>query len=74
MDSFLALLSGLISSICVQANGQLSSYYGNYRATVLIHLIGLAGIAGVLLCPGGPAPLFRHPPGTEGFHAVHHPF
>ena len=50
MDSFLAVLSGLISSISVQANGQLSNYYGNYRATVLIHLIGLVGIVGVLLC------------------------
>ena len=49
MPGFLAALSGLIASFSVQANGQLSQQYGNYHATVMIHLIGLIAITGVLL-------------------------
>ena len=62
MSGFLAVLSGLISSFSVQANGQLSQHYGNYHATVLIHLIGLVAITGILFLRKLPPLGGKRPP------------
>lgn len=44
MTEFLSILSGILVSVMLLFNGQLSGAYGNAFATVLIHVTGLAGI------------------------------
>lgn len=44
MTEFLSILSGILVSVMLLFNGQLSGVYGNALATVLIHVIGLIGI------------------------------
>lgn len=44
MTEFLSILSGILVSVMLLFNGQLSEAYGNALATVLIHAIGLVGI------------------------------
>lgn len=48
MNILLALLSGIIVTVMISMNGELSDHYGIYVATVLIHLIGL--ITMIIVC------------------------
>ena len=41
MFSFLALLSGIVVAVMVVFNGDLTTAYGNYNATFIIHLVGV---------------------------------
>ena len=41
MYQFLALISGIIIAIMVTINGGLTTVYGVYTATVLIHIVGV---------------------------------
>lgn len=41
MYHFLSVLSGVFAAVMVVVNGELSSYYGLYSSTVVIHIIGL---------------------------------
>lgn len=41
MDSLLSMFTGLIITVMVIFNGQLSDYCGVYLSTVIIHLVGL---------------------------------
>lgn len=41
MASFLGVLNGFLYSIMNLFNAQLSTLYGNYLATVIIHVVGL---------------------------------
>lgn len=41
MYHFLSVLAGVFVAIMVLVNGQLSSYYGVYSSTVVIHIVGL---------------------------------
>ena len=41
MFTILATLTGVLNTITVMQNGQLSAFYGSYSGTVLIHLVGL---------------------------------
>lgn len=47
MFTILAMISGVINTVTVMQNGQLTAFYGSYSGTVLIHLTGLLAI---LLC------------------------
>ena len=49
MFYFLSLLMGILISIMVAFNGGLTSEYGVYSATVIIHIVGLILIAAVVL-------------------------
>ncbi len=49
MTEFLSILSGVLISVMLLFNGQLSGAYGNAFATVLIHIIGLVAISMWLL-------------------------
>lgn len=44
----LALLSGVVISVMVMFNGDLSAAYGTYWAAVIVHIVGVGGAA--LLC------------------------
>ncbi len=44
MAEFLSIFSGILISVMLLFNGQLSEAYGNAFATVLIHALGLLGI------------------------------
>ena len=46
---FLALLAGVLVTLMIGANGGLSAYYGIYKASVIIHVIGLAALSLTLL-------------------------
>jgi transporter family-2 protein len=41
MFNLLALLSGIVVAVMVVFNGDLTSVYGNYNATFIIHLVGV---------------------------------
>lgn len=41
MYHFLSVLAGIFVAIMVLVNGELSSYYGVYSSTVVIHIVGL---------------------------------
>lgn len=41
MSSIIALLDGVILAVMIMMNGTLANVYGNYSATVYIHLSGL---------------------------------
>lgn len=41
MYNFLALLSGVLIAVMVILNGDLTSVYGNYNATFIIHVVGV---------------------------------
>ncbi len=45
MPEFLSIFSGILISVMLLFNGQLSGAYGNAFATVLIHITGLVGIS-----------------------------
>ena len=49
MARFLSILSGILISVMMLFNGQLSEAYGNALATVLIHAVGLLGIGAWLI-------------------------
>ena len=49
MIILLAILSGMIITIMNVFNGQLSFYYGEYLAIVIIHLIGLITLIMILI-------------------------
>ena len=49
MTELLSILSGILVSVMLLFNGQLSEAYGNALATVLIHAIGLLGIGAWLI-------------------------
>lgn len=49
MAQFLSILSGILISVMLLFNGQLSEAYGNALATALIHAIGLVGIGAWLI-------------------------
>ncbi|NCB31179.1 MAG: EamA-like transporter family protein, partial [Clostridia bacterium] len=44
MFSFLSVISGVLIAVMIVCNGDLSSVYGNYQATVVIHATGLVCI------------------------------
>lgn len=46
----LSLLSGAAISLMVAVNAYLTAYYGNYTATVIIHIMGLILISLIVLC------------------------
>lgn len=46
---FLSVLSGLLISLMISINGNLTGTYGVYLSTVLIHLVGLVCITGVCI-------------------------
>ena len=48
MLTFLAIVSGALSAITVVQNGNLALYLGNYRATVMVHAVGLVTVLLVL--------------------------
>lgn len=48
MYHFLSVLGGIFVAVMVAINGQLTSYYGLYSATVVIHLVGLIFISMLL--------------------------
>ena len=48
MLTFLAIVSGALSAITVVQNGNLALYLGNYRATVVVHAVGLVTVLLVL--------------------------
>lgn len=41
MYHLLSVLAGLFVALMVLVNGELSSYYGLYSSTVVIHIVGL---------------------------------
>lgn len=41
MYEMLALLTGLILSVMVSVNGNLSGSFGVFRASVIIHVVGI---------------------------------
>lgn len=48
MYHFLSVLAGVFAAVMIAVNGELSSYYGLYSSTVVIHIIGL--ILVLLIC------------------------
>jgi transporter family-2 protein len=48
MYHFLSVLGGIFVAVMVAINGELTSYYGLYSATVVIHLVGLIFISVLL--------------------------
>ena len=48
MYEMLALLTGLILSVMVSVNGNLSESFGVFRASVIIHVVGI--LFAFLLC------------------------
>jgi transporter family-2 protein len=55
---FLALLTGVLITVMVAFNGQLTAAHGIYTATVIIHVVGLAFVS-VLLVIKREAPFLR---------------
>lgn len=49
MAEAMAVLSGVVISVMLLMNGKLTAAYGNYPATVFIHVSGLAAVCIVLL-------------------------
>lgn len=45
MYHFLSVLAGILAAVMVAVNGKLSTYYGIYSSTVVIHIVGL-----ILVC------------------------
>lgn len=50
MYNFLSLLIGILITIMIAFNGELSNKFGNYSALVIIHLVGFLIILLILLC------------------------
>ena len=50
MTIFFSVLSGVLIAAMILVNGELGVAWGNYHATVFVHLSGLLCIALVLLC------------------------
>ena len=44
MPSLLAVLCGALAAIAIAQNGDLALYLGNYRSTVVVHLVGLVSL------------------------------
>lgn len=49
MYYFVSLLIGILVAVMITVNGGLTSVYGVYAATVIIHIIGLILIGGIIL-------------------------
>ena len=49
MYYLLSLLTGILVAIMITVNGGLTTLYGVYSATVIIHVVGLLLIGGVIL-------------------------
>ena len=49
MFTILALLTGVLNAVTVLQNGQVAAFYGDYSASVLIHVVGLVTV----LCVAG---------------------
>lgn len=71
-----AVLSGVLISVMIYANGRLTQAIGNYHATVLIHLSGLVAVVFVPLLtrqrlhPGARLPLWMYLGGVVGVLTV----
>jgi transporter family-2 protein len=72
MTKFLAVLNGMLISIMIMLNGKLASIYGNYHATVFIHLTGFLLITLILIfqrkriATKGKIPLYLYTGGIIG--------
>jgi bacterial/archaeal transporter family-2 protein len=44
MLTLLAVFAGALAAVSIAQNGDLSAYLGNFRATVVVHAVGLATI------------------------------
>ena len=44
MFTIFALLTGVLNAVTVLQNGQMAAFYGDYSASVFIHLVGLATV------------------------------
>ena len=44
MPSLLAVICGALAAIAIAQNGDLALYLGNYRSTVVVHLVGLVSL------------------------------
>ncbi|MEF9878410.1 MAG: DMT family transporter [Clostridia bacterium] len=42
--TLLSILAGVLTALSVAQNGQLAGFYGNYSATVMIHVVGLVTV------------------------------
>lgn len=49
MYYFISLLIGVLVAVMIAANGGLTTVYGMYAATVIIHIVGLILIGGIIL-------------------------
>lgn len=70
MLSFLAILAGVLIALTVVQNGDLALYFGNYRGTVMVHVVGLVTIVAVLLIRRTPIRWDRKTPWYAYFGGV----
>lgn len=49
MNYFVSIFTGVILSIMISLNGEVSNVSGNYASSVIIHFVGLIGIILVLI-------------------------
>lgn len=74
--SLLAVLSGVLISVMIAINGELTYAVGNYRATLIIHAVGLTAILLALLAsrkrlhPGPRLPIYMYFGGVVGVLSV----
>lgn len=61
MSYFLSLLTGILISVMVAINGVLTERLGVYRATIVIHIVGLAMIAAITFARRERPFAKRHP-------------
>ncbi|OPJ56259.1 DMT family transporter [Alkalithermobacter paradoxus] len=76
MNNLISALIGALISIMVMLNGTLSSVYGNYISSVIIHMVGLVSIILVLLTTKSKvkirkeAPLYLYSGGAIGVFTI----
>ncbi len=62
MFSFLAFLTGVLSTVTVSQNGQLAAFYGDYTAAALVHFVGLCTVLVLRLAMRKRMPAKEHAP------------
>ena len=48
MYHFLSLLTGVVVTVMIAINGELTAHHGLYTATLIIHIVGLGVCVGLL--------------------------